>query len=175
MIRNVDAHQVAAWLAGGEAVLIDVREPDEFKAHHIPRAFSVPLASLPEMMTRLRLPQGTRVVFHCQKGGRGAQACAVAGQAAGNVYNLEGGIEAWSAAGLPVIGGTTTGLSIFRQVQIIVGALVAVLTGLGFAGWTAGFAVAGLLGFMLAFAGVTGWCGLALLLSRMPWNRPATA
>jgi rhodanese-related sulfurtransferase len=172
MIRNVDARQAAAWLAAGEAVLVDVREPDEFKASHIPAAVSVPLASVPGALAQLGLPQGKRLVFQCQKGSRGAQACAIVGGTAGETYNLEGGIEAWRAAGLPLVGGAAPGLSIFRQVQIVVGTLVAVMTGLGFAGWTAGFALAGFFGFMLAFAGATGWCGLALLLSRMPWNRP---
>jgi hypothetical protein len=92
----------------------------------------------------------------------------------GEIYNLEGGIMSWKDAGLPVIGTATEGKavpSIFRQVQMAVGTFVLVAVIAGFSGWTPGFALAGFFGFMLALAGLTGWCGLAMLLARMPWNR----
>lgn len=56
--------------------------------------------------------------------------------------------------------------------QIVVGLLVAVGVIAGFLISPAGFVVAGLFGAALATAGITGWCGLALLLNRAPWNRP---
>jgi len=65
----------------------------------------------------------------------------------------------------------SSGISIFRQVQIIIGGLIAVLVVFGFLGLPFGFIGAGLLGFALFVAGLTGWCGLAMLLSKMPWNK----
>lgn len=62
-------------------------------------------------------------------------------------------------------------ISIFRQVQIIVGFLVALFVFLGVSGMPNLSIVAGVLGLALFFAGLTGWCGLALLLSKMPWNK----
>jgi hypothetical protein len=92
------------------------------------------------------------------------------------LFNLSGGIAAWREAGLPVIGTSSSqGLPIMRQVQLTVGTLVFGALLLGLAGWTLGFYLAAFFGFMLAFAGLTGWCGMALLLTRMPWNRPSRA
>ncbi|MFN3701005.1 MAG: YgaP-like transmembrane domain [Alphaproteobacteria bacterium] len=92
------------------------------------------------------------------------------------IYNLEGGITAWVEAGLPVLspsGAGGCGISIFRQVQIIVGALVLLSVLAGFFISTSAFVLAGLFGAALMFAGLSGWCGLAMLLNKMPWNRGA--
>ncbi|WP_448662163.1 rhodanese-like domain-containing protein [Sphingomonas sp. CJ20] len=161
-------------LASGQAMLIDVREPDEFRAAHIAYAASMPLGQLAALLAEARLPADRTLIFQCQKGGRGGQACALAAPGfAGEIRNLEGGIEGWRAAGLPVTGTAPGGVSIFRQVQMIVGLLVAGFTLAGLSGFGPGFYVAGLFGAMLAFAGFSGWCGLGLLLQRMPWNRAA--
>jgi hypothetical protein len=90
------------------------------------------------------------------------------------IYNLEGGITAWVEAGLPVLsplGAGGCGISIFRQVQIIVGALVLLSVLAGFLISTSAFVLAGLFGAALMFAGLSGWCGLAMLLNQMPWNK----
>ena len=169
----IDARQASAWLSSGEAILVDVREPDEFRAEHIAAAASLPLASIGNLAGMLYAPPDRKIIFQCLKGGRGQQACdAVAGRLPNGVYNLAGGITAWKAAGLPVVAdGAGPRVSIFRQVQMIVGLLVLACVVAGFAGLTAGFVLAGLFGAALAFAGISGWCGLAMLLGRMPWNR----
>lgn len=178
MIENITPQQAHTLLKSGDAVLIDVREEDEFKAEHIPYALSLPLSSFDVNFAKLDLPKDRTLVFQCLKGGRSQSACVrVEGSSQGfdHLKNIEGGILAWKAAGLPLVGGegevATPKLSIFRQVQVIVGALVALLVLLGFAGLTLGFVIAGLLGGALLFAGVTGWCGLAMLLQKMPWNK----
>lgn len=171
--------EAQALLRAGDALLIDVREPDEFAAAHITQALSMPLGQLDELMTRADLPPGRTLIFQCLKGGRGGQACVVAdsaGYAAGrDVRNLAGGIEGWEAAGLPVVRARKDqgkgAIPIMRQVQIVVGLLVLVATVAGLSGLVAGFYIAALLGGALAFAGFTGWCGMALLLAKAPWNR----
>jgi len=175
--RTVSAPRAAEWLAAGDAILIDVREPDEFRAEHVAAAASLPLQSVAGLPRTLTIPPDRKIVVHCLKGGRGEQACLTLADIlpGREIYNLEGGIIAWKQAGLPVVG-TAAGAgapSIFRQVQMIVGTLVLLCVVLGFLGLTYAFALAGLFGFMLAFAGISGWCGLALLLQRMPWNRTA--
>lgn len=170
MIKPSDAAQM---LSNGEAILIDVREPDEFRAEHIACAASMPLASLKESFGALNLSPQRKVIFQCLSGRRGEAACHLLEQAETGraIYNLEGGINDWKEAGLPVVAsGQTAKISLFRQVQIAVGILIAISIAAGFAGWSVGFGVAGIIGCMLVFAGVTGWCGMALLLSRMPWN-----
>lgn len=172
MTAIISAPEAHRLLARGEAMLIDVREPDEFAASHIPYAASMPLRSLSALLVDADLPADRLLIFQCQKGGRGGQACALAhGTLGDRVRNLSGGIEAWAAAGLPLAGTAAPRVSIFRQVQMIVGLLVLAFTLAGLAGFTPGFYAAGFFGFMLAFAGMSGWCGLGLLLQRMPWNR----
>ncbi len=171
--RNITPQQARDWLASGEAILIDVREADEFRAGHIPYALSMPLSGVCANFRQLKLPQDKKIIFQCLRGKRGEQACAgVCAQGSGHaVYNIEGGIEGWKAAGLDVIGAGEPGISIFRQVQIVVGLLVLAFTLIGFAGQAWAFAVAGIIGAALAFAGLSGWCGLAMLLARAPWNK----
>ncbi len=170
---TVTPREAAAWLASGEAVLIDVREPDEFKTEHIASAASLPLSAVGGALPQMQIPAGRRIIFQCAKGGRGEQACRIAQTAAEGhpIYNLAGGIAAWKEAGLPVAGASSGGLTIFRQVQIGAGLFVLLAVLAGFAGYSAGFAFAGMVGAMLIFAGLTGWCGMAMLLARMPWNR----
>lgn len=175
MVEAVSPRQAMDWLASGQAVLIDVREPGEFSAAHIPYALSAPLARTTEILRGMDLPADRKIIFQCQKGARGGQACAAVGAVAPGgqpVFNLQGGIEAWRASGLPLAAAEATPpLSIFRQVQIAVGLLVVLSVLAGFAFGPAGFVVAGLFGAALATAGITGWCGLAILLNRAPWNR----
>ncbi|WP_338112355.1 YgaP-like transmembrane domain [Rhizobium gallicum] len=81
--------------------------------------------------------------------------------------------SALEADGLPVVGASQGApcLTIFRQVQITVGTLVLLSVLCEFLLHPAAFAFAGLLGAALAFSGISGWCGLAILLSCMHWNR----
>ncbi len=173
-IQTIDAATLSTWLTNGEAVLIDVREADEYKIGHIPAALSLPLSGLADALTYLNLPHNTKIVFQCLSGKRGGNACIIVRElplgSNRAVYNLDGGIGAWKSAGLPVIGAAGT-LSVFRQVQMIVGGLIALFVALGFIVATGFFVLAGIFGFALAFAGITGWCGLALLLEKMPWNK----
>lgn len=171
--HNISPQQAHEWLASGDAVLIDVREPDEFKAEHIAYAASLPLANVCNLFQKLQIPSGRKIIFHCLRGKRGEQACALIpkNDMAGAVYNIEGGIDAWKNAGLPVVSSGGSRLSIFRQVQITVGSLVLAATLIGYSGHIWGFAVAGLFGAALALSGITGWCGMAMLLSKAPWNK----
>lgn len=171
--QTISPQQAHEWLSSGEAILIDVREPDEFKAEHIACAASLPLANMCKLIQQMHIPKGRKIIFQCLRGKRGEQACALVPQmnTAYDAYNLEGGINGWKEAGLPVVSSAGTKLSLFRQVQIIVGLLVLSFVFLGYSGQAWGFAVAGFLGAALAFAGITGWCGLAMILSRMPWNK----
>jgi rhodanese-related sulfurtransferase len=174
--NTITAQQASDWIASGEAVLIDVREPDEFRGEHIAAALSLPLAEVGNMAKVMSVPEGKKIVFQCLKGGRGQQACERLGAAQRSdheVFNLEGGITAWKAEGLPVVASASPGMSIFRQVQIVVGTLVLLSVLGGFLLNPAGFVIAGLFGAALALAGISGWCGMAILLGRMPWNKAA--
>lgn len=101
-IREVTPQEVAPKL--GKVLIVDVREPQEYAAGHIPGAINIPrgvlefkLDQFPDLQDRNR-----EIVLQCQGGGRSALATVVM-QELGfkNVVNLAGGFGGWSAAGLP--------------------------------------------------------------------------
>ena len=158
----------ASDLAGRGARIVDIRSPDEFARARLPGAENHPLE-------RLAPFDGVvPVVFHCRSGARTA-ACAqrLAASCTGEGYVLEGGLEAWRKAGLPVIDDRTAPLEIMRQVQIAAGLLILAGVALGLVVAPAWFGLAGFVGAGLTFAGLTGWCGMARLLALLPWNRRA--
>jgi rhodanese-related sulfurtransferase len=163
---------VESRLRQGHALLIDIREPDEFARRHIEGAVSQPLSTLDS--APLPALAGAAVIYTCKSGMRtGANAARLAAAVAGPAYVLAGGVDGWVKAGLPVVANARAPLEMMRQVQIAAGLLV--LTGV-LLGWfvTPGFfALAGFVGAGLTFAGVSGFCGMAKLLAVMPWNRVA--
>jgi rhodanese-related sulfurtransferase len=157
---------------GGPARLVDVRTPGEFAAGHVPGARLVPLDDLNPAAFRDSGGDGGPIYVLCQSGQRARKAIAKLGEAGvDNCVLVEGGTQAWMDAGLPVERSQHGGLPLMRQVQIVVGSVTAAG---GILALTVNpyFAVAPLvMGCGLLFAGVTGICGLALLLAKMPWNR----
>ena len=105
-VATVTVEDAAAWLRAGKAVLIDVREPDEFAAARIDGAILAPLSQMPAAWEALDLPADKKIIVQCLKGGRSHQVCAFVGPAGPDgqpLFNLTGGIQAWNAAGLPVV------------------------------------------------------------------------
>ena len=83
---------------------------------------------------------------------------------------VQGGTNAWVAAGLPVVRGRKT-ISIERQVRIVAGTLVVIGTGLGWLVHPVFFILSAFVGAGLVFAGATDICGMAIVLAKAPWNR----
>lgn len=170
-LKTIDAKTLKSWLNNNEAVLVDVREPAEYAAENITGATLLPLGSL----SKAALPPcaGKKLVIHCRKGGRGGSACEklLAEDPALDIYNLEGGIEAWRAAGLTVASSGKAFLPLDRQVQLTIGLLLITGSVLGALFSPAWFVLTGLIGAGLTVAGLTGFCGLALVMAKMPWNQ----
>jgi rhodanese-related sulfurtransferase len=98
-------------------VLVDIREPDEFARRHVKGALSRPLSGFET--AHLRIEPGVDVVFTCRSGMRTAANCdRLAARVDGAAYVLDGGLDAWAAAGLPVEADGKTPLEVGRQVQI---------------------------------------------------------
>lgn len=95
-IPTVTVHDVA------DEVLLDVREPHEWSAGRAPRAVHVPLSELPSRLAELPAERPLPVV--CKVGGRSAQAVAFLLAQGVDARNVDGGMLAWAAAGLPVVG-----------------------------------------------------------------------
>ena len=99
-IPEVDAEEGRRRVDAG-ALLLDVREPDEWEAGHATDAAHVPLRTLPAN----RPPEGREIVVICRSGGRSAQATAALRQWGYDAVNLAGGMKAWAGAGLPMVDG----------------------------------------------------------------------
>jgi len=150
--------------------VIDVRTPVEFAEVHVPQARNVPLDELKP--GSLQIQKGQPVYLLCRSGQRATKAAdKFAKEGFSQPVVVEGGTLAWIEANLPVMRGTVKVISLERQVRIVAGAIV--LTGVLLARfvnfnfiWLSGFVGAGLI-----FAGITDFCGMGLLLAKMPWNK----
>lgn len=101
-VEFVSPDTARQWQDSGEAVIVDVREPHEHAEIRIPGATLIPLSAFDP--AQVPAHAGKRLLFHCKSGvrcGMAAQIAAAAGEA-GPIYRLQGGIQAWVAAGGPV-------------------------------------------------------------------------
>ncbi|HEX6066126.1 MAG TPA: rhodanese-like domain-containing protein [Longimicrobiales bacterium] len=157
-----------------ELRLLDVRTPAEYEAVHIRGAYNVPLDTLGEHARDIQAHVEDPVVLICQSGTR-ARKAEEALKAAGMpfLHVLDGGVNGWLAAGKPVVRGAAK-VSLERQVRMVAGGLVlagALLALLVHPWWAV---VPLFVGSGLLFAGVTDTCGMALMLSHLPYNRAAS-
>jgi len=173
-LTKVTAQNAADRIKAGAAVLIDIREADEFAREHIPGAISLPVSALDT--ADLVLEAGQQAIFHCKSGMRTDSNCVkLAKHVEGSAFMLEGGLDAWRSLGLPTAKDENAPWEINRQVQITAGSLI--LTGV-LLGWffhPPWFGLSAFVGAGLMFAGISGWCGMATLLQAMPWNRRQSA
>jgi rhodanese-related sulfurtransferase len=164
--------------AGQAVELIDVRTPAEFSEVHVSFARNVPLSQLEKASIATSRNGATQPLYViCQSGSRAKQACEKLMRAGRlNVVSIEGGIQAWEAAALPVVRGKAA-ISLERQVRIVAGLLVFVGTFLGHFVHAYWLGLPAFVGAGLAFAGITDTCGMGMLLAKMPWNQvgPCTA
>jgi rhodanese-related sulfurtransferase len=149
------------------AILVDIRDNEEHARQRIDGARHHPLNAL-TTLDGVSAP----IIFHCRAGRRTADNAARLRAATQNeAYILEGGIEAWKHAGLPVVEDRSQPLEMGRQVQIAAGSLIVLGVILGSGVAPQFYGLSGLVGAGLIFAGLSGWCGMARLLELMPWNR----
>jgi rhodanese-related sulfurtransferase len=173
-LPKISPQQAKLMLDEG-AILIDIREPDEHARERIANARHMPLSRLDD--ADLSVHQGRPVLFHCRSGARtlanAPRLAAKLGEC--EAYVVDGGLDAWRKAGLPVVADRRQPLELQRQVQIGAGSLAFFGTVLGLSASPWFFAVPLFVGAGLMTAGVTGFCGLAIVLMRMPWNRATYA
>ncbi len=85
------------------AAVLDVREPAEVKTGKILNSITIPLGELDKRLDKLQKYKDSPLIVVCQSGSRSARACSLLRkQGFTSVYNLRGGIMAWSNAGLPL-------------------------------------------------------------------------
>lgn len=163
---------VAARLKAGKAVLIDIREPDEFAREHVSGAIHTPLSAFDQAPATL--PDGREVIYTCRTGNRtGVNCVRLAARVPGEAFVLEGGLDAWKSAGLATRTDRSRPIELMRQVQMTAGGLILLGAALGLLVHPGFWGLSAFVGAGLFFAGATGFCGMARLLALMPWNRAA--
>jgi rhodanese-related sulfurtransferase len=149
---------------------INVCTPAEYKEKHIKGVRNVPLDTLDSHVAELN--EKSTVYIHCRSGNRGKKAIEKLVQlgVTAELVNVEGGLLAWQEAGLET-GSLTNRMPLMRQVLLAAGSLIII----GFIGTQIiheSFQyIIPAVGAGLMFSGLTGWCGMATLLAKMPWNK----
>ena len=168
MISIISAMEAKDKLAAG-AILIDIRQPEEYYREHIDGSILQPLTELQHQGLSKTLKQGSCLIFHCKSGARTANQADFLKQLAQEnhceAYLLQDGITGWKNAGLATRFNPSQPIEIMRQVQIVAGSLILLGSLLGwwispYFYWLPAFVGAG-----LTFAGISGFCGMAKLLS----------
>jgi rhodanese-related sulfurtransferase len=98
--EEIDAATLQRLLAEGKAVLVDVREPEEFTDGHIPGARLVPLSAFDPPRVA-EAASGQAVVLYCLSGRRSARAAEALAACHDRVLTLKDGINGWTGAGFP--------------------------------------------------------------------------
>jgi len=169
MEANTDSVQ-DTQLSSLQAQLIDVRSPAEFASGHIPKAINIPLEEISQRLDDIESERP--VVLICESGNRAGMAKQGHFANKANVAVLEGGTKGWREAGRKLVGasGSAT-IPIMRQVQIGAGSTILLGFLLSLLVSPYWLVLPIFVGGGLLFAGISGYCGMAMLLQKMPWNR----
>ncbi|MFV0338228.1 MAG: rhodanese-like domain-containing protein [Chthoniobacterales bacterium] len=153
-----------------DVLLLDVRTPAEYESAHIEGSVLHPLSNL-DCESVAKLAEGKKsCILVCQSGRRaGMAADKLSEHGLPGLHILEGGVQAWESAGLPLLRGAKT-ISLERQVRIAAGTLVFIGAVLGYFVNPLWIALSGFVGAGLVFAGITDTCGMGMLIAKMPWN-----
>lgn len=164
-------------------LLIDVRSPGEFRSRHVTGAVNIPLESLSAGAIRAAILTNNpnadtsaaakkRICLICERGNRSKKGCEklLEEKEITEVHTVLGGTQACAEAGLPLTVGKGS-IAMERQVRIAAGSLV--ILGVVFSwifnpSWCL---LSVFVGGGLVFSGITDTCGMARVLSFMPWNR----
>jgi rhodanese-related sulfurtransferase len=163
----------AAELSRQGARILDVRTTGEFESVHIPGSYNVPLDLLSEHRKELTDAVDSPVILVCASGMRARQADGALREAGfDSLTVLEGGITAWEQRGQDVVRGAQK-WSLERQVRLVAGSLVVAGALGGMLVWQPLTVLSLFVGGGLTFAAITNTCGMAMLLSKLPYNRGA--
>ncbi len=181
--QTISAAELKLLIESDQPVdLIDVRTPGEYESAHITAARNVPLDTLNPKKVAEEYSGSDDPALHrvhvlyvvCQSGSRSAKACGLLNDAGVVSVSVEGGTPACEQAGVTISRGKRV-ISLERQVRIGAGSMVLIGVLLAWAVSPWFLVLPGFIGAGLTFAGLTDWCGMGLMLSKMPWNRASGA
>ena len=171
---TISTADFAAILAKGAACVLDVRTPAEFAECHVAGAKLAPLDALDprKAADALKPADGAPIYLLCKSGGRATKAAEqfIAAGIAG-VCVVTGGTDACVAAGVPVERGAKPVLPLDGQVRIAIGVMLLLFMLLARYVHSAFGYLIPLMAVALIVSGLTGFCGMALLLGKAPWNQ----
>lgn len=152
-----------------DCVLVDVRSLDEHLSETIKNAICIPHDAIDRHTDKL--PKDKEIILFCRSGNRSKKAIeTLAKLGYTNIKDLDGGILSWNDNRLPLLKQRKS-ISIQRQVMIVAGSLISIGAILGnyvnYQFWL----LPSIVGIGLLFAGLSGFCGMALVLEKMPWNK----
>ncbi len=169
--QAVSVAQAQAVMAKDTTLVIDVRTPGEYETAHIPHSINIPVAQVDAHLRRIVQAAGGTMVLVCQSGGRAVQAAdSLERGGFSDVLVLDGGMNAWLAAGAESESGETQRWALERQVRLVAGALVASSI-LASTKWPKARFLAGAIGGGLTFAAVSNTCAMGAVLSKLPYNQ----
>ncbi len=182
-IKTVDSKTLKKWLEKDEAVIIDVREPNEHEHCHIKGSMLMPSSKInAHSLARFK---NKKIVFHCKLGRRSAMACEKVAKEDPKlqIYNLEGGIDAWQHCKFHCEMGkgscdshsskchSFTSLCVDDQVRVIFGSVICLGIVLGYYISDSFFWITGLLGAAYTISGFTKMCMLRNYLKCLDCNK----
>ena len=156
-----------------DKIYIDVRSPAEYRSVRVQGAVNLPLNSITcdDVKKLIGDKQNPAVILLCGKGGRARKAAEILQAGSFNLLVVEGGTNACVEANLPIEKGSSSTISIERQVRIGAGSIVCIGLALGHFVNPNFYFLSAFIGAGLIFAGVTDWCGMGLLIAKAPWNK----
>lgn len=172
-IATISFNQWQQQKSAGD-LLIDVRGPAEYASGHVPGSVNLPLgdcspAGLNKLLAEMGL-QAVKVCLICKSGQRSQMAAKQLGLwSDGELCLMEGGVDT-----LGIELNKTTEKNVIpleRQVLVAAGILVLIGVVMGALVIPGFYGISAFVGAGLTVAGLTGFCGMALLLARMPWNK----
>jgi rhodanese-related sulfurtransferase len=171
VIKQATVHEINELLdTGGECQVIDVREFSEFNSERIADAKLMPLSNFEKH--EAEIDHEKPVYLMCRSGNRAKKAAErLMKKGFTDIHVIEGGMQAWSGANLPMVKSGSKVWSLERQVRFTAGAIV--LTGILLAVlvWPYLVLLSAFVAAGLMFSAVTDTCGMAMILARMPWNK----
>jgi len=171
VVKNITVKELHEKMNSDDQLcVIDVRTPSEVSGCRVEGVRNISMDTIANYVDELKLKR--EIYLICNSGTRSAMVCKeLASHGMSNLINVSGGIQAWKKGGLPFVKGKGVRVSIMRQVLIVAGALI---VGGVVASQQVNFHYIWLPGFVgvgLLYAGISGNCFMAKLLSLMPWNK----
>jgi rhodanese-related sulfurtransferase len=163
-----------------ELTVIDVRTPAEYASGHLPGALNIPLDHIRRALPEIRHAAAHGdVLVVCASGTRSENACKLLAAQGVTTATLAGGTGAWAAEGhdlhTPAACDTRSGWSMERQVRFTAGSLVLLGLALGLLAHPAFLLISAGVAGGLVLSDLTDTCGMAVVLGRLPHNRPRAA